>query len=182
VVIRALAPPDTLGGGVVLDPAPRRHGPSRELTARLARLARGEPEPAPEPPAPAGDAGAATQGPVPVAPLSPAALAVEEELRAAGARPPLDADLDAPVELAALREAGRAVRLGPAMHVHAEALADVRDRVLAILGAEDEITIARLRDELDTSRKYAQALLERLDAERLTLRRGDVRVLRRRRA
>ena len=36
LVIRSLAPPDTIGGGVVLDPAPRRHGPSRDLTARLA--------------------------------------------------------------------------------------------------------------------------------------------------
>ena len=53
LVIRSLAPPDTLGGGVVLDPAPRRHGPSRDLLARLARLERGEPEPeAPPEPSP----------------------------------------------------------------------------------------------------------------------------------
>ena len=45
LVIRSLAPPDTLGGGVVLDPSPRRHGPSRDLLVRLARLERGEPEP-----------------------------------------------------------------------------------------------------------------------------------------
>ena len=44
VVIRSLAPPDTLGGGVVLDPDPPRHGPSRDLLARLARLERGERE------------------------------------------------------------------------------------------------------------------------------------------
>ena len=50
LVIRSLAPPDTVGGGVVLDPAPRRHGPGRDLLARLARLERGEPEPAPEAP------------------------------------------------------------------------------------------------------------------------------------
>ena len=41
LVIRSLAPPDTLGGGVVLDPDPPRHGPSRDLLARLARLERG---------------------------------------------------------------------------------------------------------------------------------------------
>jgi selenocysteine-specific elongation factor len=176
VVIRSLAPPDTLGGGVVLDPAPPRHGPSRDLLARLARLERGEPEPA-EP-----SAAAAAPAPAATPPaLSPTALAVEDELRAAGARPPLDAELDAEVELAALREAGRAVRLGPSMHVHAEALATVRERVLELLERDGEVTIARLRDELGTSRKYAQALLERLDAERVTLRRGDIRVLRRRR-
>src|SRR4051812_45897228 len=38
LVIRSLAPPDTLGGGVVLDPAPPRHGPSRDPLARLVRL------------------------------------------------------------------------------------------------------------------------------------------------
>jgi selenocysteine-specific elongation factor len=112
--------------------------------------------------------------------LSPAARAIEEELIAAGAEPPLDADLDAPEELAALRAAGRAVRLGPAMHVHADALDAVRARLVALLEAEGEVTLGRLRDELGTSRKYAQALLERFDAERLTLRRGDARVLRRR--
>ena len=68
------------------------------------------------------------------------------------------------------------------MHIHAEALDSVRARLIAIAEAEGEVTLSRLRDELDTSRKYAQALLERFDAERLTLRRGDARVLRRRRA
>jgi selenocysteine-specific elongation factor len=174
LVIRSLAPPDTLGGGLVLDPAPSRHGPSREVLARLARLERGEPEPAPEPaPAP--------EPPAPEPePLSPAALAVEQELRAAGAEPPLDSELDAAAELAALRAAGRAVRLGPAMHVHPDALATVRDRLVALLEAEGEVTLSRFRDELGTSRKYAQALLEHFDAERLTLRRADTRVLRRR--
>ena len=171
LVIRSLAPPDTLGGGVILDPQPKRHGPSRDLLARLARIERGEPEPAPEPtPAPA---------PEPErAPLSAAALALEAELRAAGHEPPLDAH---PELLAQLREHGRAVRLGPTMHVHVEALEDVEDRVIAVIEDEGEITLARLRDELDTSRKYAQAYLEHFDGAKLTLRRGDARVLRRRR-
>jgi selenocysteine-specific elongation factor len=176
LVIRSLAPPDTLGGGVVLDPAPKRHGPSRDLTARLARLERGEPEPEPEPEP------AATPAPAPEpAPLSASALAIEEELRAAGAQPPLDAELEAPDELAALRDAGRVVRIGRAMHIHAEPLAEVRERLIALLQAEGELTLARFRDELGTSRKYAQALLEHFDAERVTLRRGEVRTLRRRR-
>jgi hypothetical protein len=41
-------------------------------------------------------------------------------------------------------------------------LADVRERVVAIMRAEGTITLARLRDELHTSRRYAQALLEHL--------------------
>ena len=175
LVIRSLAPPDTLGGGVVLDPAPRRHGPSRDLLARLAALERGE-EPT-APPAPAPPPAPAASKP----PLTDAALAVEERLRAAGAEPPLDAELGAE-ELAVLRAHGRAVRLGPAMHAHPDALATVRARLVAAIERDGSITLAGARDELGTSRKYAQAHLEHLDSERVTLRRGDERVLRRRRA
>jgi selenocysteine-specific elongation factor len=173
LVIRSLAPPDTLGGGVVLDPDPPRHGPSRDLLARLARLEKGEPEPepppAPPPPAPE------------LPPLTPAALAVEDRLRAAGHEPPLDSEL-APGELAALRAHGRITRLGRDMHVHRDALADVAQRVTALIERDGPLTLAGLRDELQTSRRYAQALLEALDAERVTLRVGDERVLRRKRS
>jgi selenocysteine-specific elongation factor len=178
LVIRSLAPPDTLGGGVVLDPAPPRHGPSRDLLARLARIERGEPEPEPEPePAPRRAAPVAAPPP-----LGPEALAAEEQLRAAGHEPPTDAELGAPPEaLAALRAHGRALRFGRAGHIHADAFADVRARVEARIERDGEITLAGLRDELGTSRRYAQALLEALDAARVTLRVGDARVLRRRR-
>ena len=67
------------------------------------------------------------------------------------------------------------------MYAHPDAIAAVRARVEAIVGAEGAIRMARLRDELGTSRKYAQALLEHLDAARVTLRLpDDRRVLRRR--
>jgi selenocysteine-specific elongation factor len=174
LVIRSLAPPDTLGGGVVLDPSPRRHGPSRDLLARLAALERGEEPEAPPPP----------EAPKRVAelpPLTAAAEAAEEALRAAGAEPPLNSELDAGA-LDILRAHGRAVRLGPTMHVHPEALAAVRARLTAVIERDGSITLARARDELGTSRKYAQAFLEHLDSEHVTLRRGDERVLRRGRA
>ncbi|MEO8690953.1 MAG: selenocysteine-specific translation elongation factor [Solirubrobacteraceae bacterium] len=172
LVIRALAPPDTLGGGVVLDPDPPRHGPSRDLLARLARRERGEPEPAPPPRAETRAARPA------LAPLSPQAIALEERLRAAGHEPPLDAELPA-AELAALRAHDRITRLGRSMHIHRDALADVAGRVTAMIERDGTLTLAALRDELQTSRRYAQALLEALDAERVTLRVGDERVLRR---
>ncbi len=172
-MIRSLAPPDTLGGGVVLDADPPRHGPSRDLLARLVRLERGEPEPAPEP-APPPAAAPAGQPP----PLTPAALALEQRLRAAGHEPPLDSELPA-AELAALRAHGRITRLGRAMHIHRDALDDVAARVTALIERDGPLTLATLRDELQTSRRYAQALLEALDAERVTLRVGDERVLRR---
>jgi selenocysteine-specific elongation factor len=180
VVVRSLAPPDTLGGGVVLDPRARRHGTRPDALARLRRLRRGEPEPAP------GEQPTATAAPraasAAAAPLSAAALALEERLRAAGHEPPTEAELGAAAaELPALRAAGRAVRIGRSMHAHPEAIAVVRERVGAIAAAEGQVTLARLRDELGTSRRYAQALLEHLDAARVTLRRqDDSRVLRHR--
>jgi len=175
VVVRAIAPPDTLGGGIVLDPDARRHGRRPDVMARLQRLRRGEPDP--QPPAPPRAAAA------PSAPeLTPAALALEQRLRAAAHEPPAEAELgDAALELPALRAAGRAVRVGRSMHAHPEAIAAVRVRVTAIIEAEGTITLARLRDELHTSRRYAQALLEHLDATRVTKRMpDDTRVLRRR--
>jgi selenocysteine-specific elongation factor len=173
VVIRSLAPPDTLGGGVVLDPDPPRHGPSRDLLARLARLERGEPEPAAPAPAPAEPPAAKSA----LAPLSPAALELEARLRAAGHEPPPDAELPAEA-LTALRAHGRITRLGRGMHIHRDALADVARLVTTMIERDGPLTLAALRDELGTSRRYAQALLEALDAERVTLRVGDERVLR----
>jgi selenocysteine-specific elongation factor len=71
--------------------------------------------------------------------------------------------------------------VGRSMYAHPDALAAVRARVERVIEAEGSITLARLRDELDTSRRYAQALLEHLDAERVTKRMpDDSRVLRRR--
>jgi len=170
VVVRSIAPPDTLGGGIVLEPHARRHGPRPDFVARLERLRRGEPEPEPAAAEPAAAESAAPVG----LQLSAAALALEERLRAAGHEPPSEGDLgDAAAEIPALREAGRAVRVGRSMYAHPDAIADVRDRVVAIVESEGEITLARLRDELHTSRKFAQALLEHLDAARVTRRRPD---------
>jgi selenocysteine-specific elongation factor len=182
VVIRSVAPPDTLGGGIVLEPHAHRHGPRPDFVDRLERLRRGEPEAEPAPEPTAGTSGSATAtGSEPGAAaaatgpqLSAAALALEEHLRAAGHEPPSEADLgDAAAEIPALREAGRAVRVGRSMYAHPDAIADVRDRVVAIVESEGAITLARLRDELHTSRKFAQALLEHLDAARVTRRRPD---------
>jgi selenocysteine-specific elongation factor len=202
LVVRQIAPPDTLGGGRVLDPHPRRHGPSRDVLARLERVAQGEEvaeltgrgreavsaaarsasvprqpglprhirrtpaKPAPKPPA--------------EQPLPASAQALEQRLREAGVEPPIDSELDAG-DLAALRDAGRAVRVSKALHYHADALADIRSRLVELAGRNGgAVTLAGLRDELGTSRKFAQALLEHFDSERITLRRGDEHVLRRR--
>jgi selenocysteine-specific elongation factor len=58
------------------------------------------------------------------------------------------------------------------------------DRAQAVVVAECEregtITLARARDLLGTSRRTAQAILERLDGDKVTLRVGAERRLRRR--
>jgi selenocysteine-specific elongation factor len=171
-----IAPQDTLGGGVVLDPGARKHGPSNDVLVRLTQLLRGEPvdEPGPEPvPEP--------QSLPP--PLSDAARALEARLQAAGHEPPIDSELsdDDRALLPALRAAGSAVRVGRALHYHPEALAEIERRVIAAIERDGVITLVGLRDELGTSRKFAQALLEHFDGERVTIRRpDDSRVLRRR--
>jgi selenocysteine-specific elongation factor len=162
-VVRSTSPPGTLGGGIVLDPAARR-----------TRRRKPSAPPAPAAPRPAAEP----------QPLSARALEVERTLRDAADRPPRDSELgeSADAALAELRAAGRAVRLDRTMHIHRAALDELRDRVAAIIAAEGSITLARLRDELGTSRRYAQALLEALDADRLTLRLpDDRRILRRKR-
>ncbi|MGI8903406.1 MAG: selenocysteine-specific translation elongation factor, partial [Solirubrobacteraceae bacterium] len=194
LVVRRIAPPDTLGGGVVLDAHPRKHGPSREALARLTRLARGEPAssldvdvdgtrtPVARERGSRRD-GAATQAPLgsaenpqlphSPAPLTPGAIALELRLRAAGIEPPLDGELD-PDDLRALRAAGGAVRVSRHLHYHPDVVAEVRERAIALARRHDgALTLAQLRDELHTSRKFAQALLEHLDAERVTIRRGE---------
>jgi selenocysteine-specific elongation factor len=173
LVIRQIAPPDTLGGGTVLDPHPRKHGPGRDLLARLHRLARGEAEPEPElQPEPEAEA-------PPAEDLPPSARALERRLKEARFEPPLDSELDRQ-DLAALRAAGRAVRVSRSLHYHPDTLADLRATVIALADRhQGKITLAQLRDELGTSRKFAQALLEHLDADKVTVRRGDEHIVRR---
>ncbi len=180
LVVRSVAPPDTLGGGTVLDPRSRRHGRNPEVLARLERLRRGEPEP-PPPAAAAAPTGPAAEEAKP--PLEPEQIELAERLLAAGHEPPSRADLgDAATHLPGLIQAGVAVRIGRDLYAHRDAIAAVKDRVGAIIEDEDAVTLARLRDELGTSRKYAEALLEHLDQARYTKRLPDDRRVLRRRA
>jgi selenocysteine-specific elongation factor len=81
---------------------------------------------------------------------------------------------------AALEREGAIVRFGGDLAYTAERFAAARDLVVARCQAGGSITLAQLRDGLGTSRRVAQALLERLDADGVTRRIGDERVLRRR--
>jgi selenocysteine-specific elongation factor len=74
-----------------------------------------------------------------------------------------------------LEEQGRLVRIGDGLAISSEAYAQAR----VIL--TDGITLAQFRDALGVGRKTAQLYLERFDADGVTRRVGDERVLRRRR-
>jgi selenocysteine-specific elongation factor len=74
-----------------------------------------------------------------------------------------------------LEEEGRLRRVGDGFAVSTA----LYERGRELLRTLDPITLARFRDALGVGRRTAQLLLERYDADGLTLRRGDVRVLRR---
>ena len=74
-----------------------------------------------------------------------------------------------------LEEQGRLVRVGDGYAVSPAAYEQARDALF------DGITLAQLRDALGVGRKTAQLYLERFDADGVTRRVGDGRVLRRRR-
>jgi len=83
-----------------------------------------------------------------------------------------------PDVLAALVEEGRFTRLTDSVLFESQVLREMISRVVEHLQAGNSITVAQVRDMFGTSRKYALALLEYMDQERITRRVGDERVLR----
>ncbi len=108
-------------------------------------------------------------------PLAPPTLAtLAEELR----RPARE--LGQILDVLARR--GEVVRVDKDLWFARAAVDDARGVLLAQLEAAGEVTLAGFRDAAGCGRRNAQALLEYFDREGLTLRRGDVRVARRRRS
>jgi selenocysteine-specific elongation factor len=77
-----------------------------------------------------------------------------------------------------LADQGRVVPVGEGVVFTSEAYEVMVARVREHLEREGRVTLAQVRDLFGTSRKYAQALLEHLDEQRITRRVGDERVLR----
>jgi selenocysteine-specific elongation factor len=71
------------------------------------------------------------------------------------------------------------VRVGDGYAISSGAYEQARDVLVRELESAGRLTLARFRDLLGTSRKTAQLLLERFDADGVTRRVGDERVLRR---
>ncbi len=82
---------------------------------------------------------------------------------------------DAPL-LESLIESGEYVLLGTDILFQRSALSQMQTIVLAMLDEQETVTMAQVRDRLQASRKYVQALLEHMDAEQLTRRQGDARI------
>ena len=79
-----------------------------------------------------------------------------------------------------LEEQGRLVRVGDGYAISTGAYEEARDALVAECESAGRIALARFRDLLGVGRKTAQLLLERFDADGLTRRVGDERVLRKR--
>jgi selenocysteine-specific elongation factor len=79
-----------------------------------------------------------------------------------------------------LEEQGRLVRVGDGYAISTPAYEKARAALVTECESAGRITLARFRDLLGVGRKTAQMLLERFDADGLTRRVGDERVLRRR--
>ena len=119
------------------------------------------------------------------APLSDALLKAHRD---AGLSPPNTNDLltelgiskkEAAPVFAALRDAGQLVRVAEGVWYAAEHLKAAEEAVYKWLETHESIDLAGLKSVTGLSRKYLVALLEYFDAQRITMRVGDVRVLRR---
>ena len=71
----------------------------------------------------------------------------------------------------------RVVKVSDSVVFAASAYDEMDRKIVAHIKAHGKITLAETRDLFNTSRKYAQALLEHLDQEKVTRRVGDERVL-----
>jgi selenocysteine-specific elongation factor len=113
-------------------------------------------------------------------------LNVDEQRRAETYVAALEATPDAPPApgdfglnaelLAAMEERGLVVRLAENVVFGAGHLERVKAETLRLIDAHGTLTLAQFRDHFGSSRKYAQAVLEYFDQQRVTRRVGDARV------
>lgn len=106
------------------------------------------------------------------------AALVREALAAQPYTPPSPSELpgvDAPL-LEALVERGEIVPIAEGVYLGRTPYDEMVSVALETIDREGAVTVAALRDRFGASRKYALALLERLDDARITRRVGDARV------
>ena len=91
--------------------------------------------------------------------------------------PPTDLGISGEL-VAGLVDGGKVVRVNQDVVFSAGAYKEMRDRIVEETRSAGKINVGKVRDMFDTSRKYALALMEYLDQQRITRRVGDDRVLR----
>ena len=110
------------------------------------------------------------------------------DLSAGNFQPPSPAELatrhgwarDITEELARLlADDGDAIQLGDGIYLHSAELTDAQGRIRSYIGEHGSVTASQAKTLLGSSRKYIIPLLEHLDRIGFTIRRGDVRELRR---
>jgi selenocysteine-specific elongation factor len=106
----------------------------------------------------------------------PEVEALEERLATAGVAA---VKVDDAALARVLENEGRLLRLGDGYVIGAQAYAAARTALVQECTVAGEIALARFRDLVGTGRRDAQLLLERFDADGVTRRLGDRRVLRR---
>lgn len=115
-----------------------------------------------------------------------AADRIEDIFRSAGYKTPIEEDVRAQLGLSphefkniinSLLNQGRLARLSKNVIYHKDTLSDAEKIVVDYIKKNRSITIAELRDTLQFSRKYAQAILEYFDNTGLTKRLEDKHIL-----
>ena len=91
--------------------------------------------------------------------------------------PPTEVDISSEL-VSGLVDEGRVVRVNQDVVFTAGAYQEMRERIVGEIRSAGKINVGKVRDMFNTSRKYALALMEYLDQQRVTRRVGDDRVLR----
>ncbi|HEY5077826.1 MAG TPA: SelB C-terminal domain-containing protein, partial [Acidimicrobiia bacterium] len=90
--------------------------------------------------------------------------------------PPAPTDIGVSLSIVrAMARAGAVIELDGVVFA-TSALDEARDRIARVVVEREAVTIADLRDVLGTSRKYILPIVNRMDAEGVTWRRGDLRI------
>ena len=111
---------------------------------------------------------------------------IEDAFRSAGLKVPLVKDVLAGLKvdraraqkiMTLLLREKVLVKISDDLVFHQTALADLRQRIVALKTASPRIDVGRFKELTGVSRKYAIPLLEYLDRERVTRRVGDERII-----
>ena len=100
-----------------------------------------------------------------------------DALKSGGASPPTE-QVPPPALLAYMVDQGFVADAGGGIVFDAEFFAAATEKIRDHIVTNGSVSLAEVRDLFGTSRKYAQAMLEHLDGQRITRRVGDSRVLR----